>query len=198
MTEKKLLPLALFVLVSGCGIVGGVAPRIELGERPYQKLTWDDFQLVESSSDGIGASTSIFFGWSYSFTPTPSGGGYSARLSSITIESGMDKEKSWRVRDLRGGGLDLLLVHEQLHFDINEIQARKLRGMRLEEWGTGFGPTPEAAGANLTAKVEAIAKAALDEVQRLGEQYDTETAHGTNVDAQRRWAREIDAQFDSS
>ena len=198
MTMRKPLPLLLVALLAGCWIEGGVAPHVEVGERPYQKLTWDDYQLIDSSRDGMSAGTSTFFGWTYSWTPTLSGGGYSARLTSITIESGIDREKSWRVRDLGQGGLDLLLVHEQLHFDINEIQARKLRGMGLEEWGTGFGPTPDAAGADLTAKVEGIAKAALDEAQRLGDQYDTETAHGTNAEAQQRWAREIDAQFDPS
>ena len=196
MPVKKLSPLMFFALLYGCG-TGGVAPQVEVGERPYQKLTWDDFQLIDSSDSGMSAQTSTFIKWTFEWTVSRSGGGYVARPNSVTIDSGMDKESSWRVRSVPSRSLDLLLAHEQLHYDMNEIGARKLRAMSLEEWGTGFGFSRDAASADLSSKIGAITTAALDEIKRLADQYDSETSHGTNVEAQQRWTREIDAQIGS-
>lgn len=196
MTYKKLVPIMFVALLFGCG-TGGAAPHVEVGERPYKKLTWDDFQLIDSSDTGMSAQTGTFIGFSFEWTVSRSGFGFVARPTRVKIESGMDPANSWRVRDVRGGALDLLLAHEQLHYDMNEIGARKLRAMLLEEWGTGSGSTADAASADLNSKIGAITTAALDEIKRLGEQYDSETAHGTKVEAQRRWSRDIDGQIGS-
>jgi predicted secreted Zn-dependent protease len=78
--------------------------------------------------------------------------------------------------------------HEQLHFDIAELSARKLR-KKLSE---------------LKLTRERYAKqiqTAYDEVIEAGEAmqkaYDEETAHGLLRDEQERWAAEVKREMDA-
>lgn len=191
MSVKRLLPL---LLICGCGAIGE-PPSVEIGERPYQKLTWDDFQLTDSLPSGMSAQTGTYMRWGISYQVTRSSGGYTAILTKVTIESGINRENCFRVRDVPARSLDLLLAHEQLHYDLNEIYAQRLRTLTLNEWGTGFGPSADAAGEDLSSQVDSKGKAVLDDLQIINDQYDSETQHGTVVDAQQRWADEIADQL---
>jgi hypothetical protein len=77
-----------------------------------------------------------------------------------------------------------LLSHEQTHFDIAELAARRIRREfeRLKE----ICATPEATS-NMAEVIADIDR----ELQNEQERYDRETAHGTNVSRQRDWERRV-------
>lgn len=78
-----------------------------------------------------------------------------------------------------------VLRHEQAHFDIAEIYARKLYKAFVEEGVSGY---------NLR-DAESIYRKIFAEFQKCQERYDDETAHGTNVEEQKRWLRAIYVEF---
>jgi uncharacterized protein DUF922 len=77
---------------------------------------------------------------------------------------------------------DDLLRHEQLHFDLTELAARKIR--RELDRLVCLDPTNKAAVAKV---IEELERAWLAEQAR----YDQETDHGTDQPAQREWDRRV-------
>ena len=77
-----------------------------------------------------------------------------------------------------------LLEHEQLHFDIAEVTARKIAA-RFAEFK---GACSEAGGTDRIHEMVVLADRELQEEQQ---RYDRETAHGTNVRVQEQWKLKI-------
>lgn len=85
-----------------------------------QKLVWDNFK---SKTNNLGGSTVVAYthcGWEYSAI-TSSDPKVPVKIEIQTI---FNEDKSWK--DVKRID-DYVLVHEQKHFDIAEIHARKLR-----------------------------------------------------------------------
>jgi hypothetical protein len=84
-----------------------------------------------------------------------------------------------------------LLEHEQVHFDIAELMARKLR-KRFDELRDAC---------RAPGGTDVVAKAVVDADQDLQKQqarYDSECAYGMNLGAQRRWAERVARELDQS
>jgi hypothetical protein len=132
------------------------------------KLTWGDFQGKIDPSSPYSAST--VSGIVYTFHL--SGDGYSDSITAVFYRS-----ESW-VRLPK----DYALIHEQGHFDITEIFARKLR-KRLQ----AFIPKRGSLGQQLKrlyGEVEA-------ERVTMESLYDTETKHSVNHERQAEWNERI-------
>ena len=90
-------------------------------------------------------------------------------------------------QDARRSVLDLdmqLLEHEQLHFDIAELTARKIRA--------GFADFKNAcAEAGGTEPIQQMVAQADRELQEEQQRYDRETGHGVNARVQDQWKRKI-------
>lgn len=80
------------------------------------------------------------------------------------------------------------LRHEQTHFDITEVFARRLR--RTFSTARGLCPDRPKDARKLFDRLSR-------ESQAMQELYDDETAHGTAVDAQGRWSRAVATSLDS-
>jgi len=80
------------------------------------------------------------------------------------------------------------LKHEQTHFDITEVFARRLR--------RAFS-TVQAICPSHPKNARKLFERLSRESQSIQEQYDQETAHGTALDAQARWSRAVAASLDS-
>lgn len=76
---------------------------------------------------------------------------------------------------------DNVLAHEQLHFDISELYARKLR-FKLER--TAFTE-------NVKQEIREIYKKTLEELKEFQEKYDWETNFSRNLEAQKKWNAQI-------
>lgn len=184
-------------------------PRPTLTPRPEgpdiywtqgRKLTWDDFQGTPGSEDaaalsstGVGLKTDIR-------SDCTANGNYTctASLTNIRISAQFNKRESWVRPDARGH--DSILSHEQVHFDITEIFARKLRqsvatiGSRSATAATPATAQDQAVAALNSALDEAY-NANTDEQSAMQSQYDAETDHGRNGEAQSTWEQRIRNQL---
>ena len=133
-----------------------------------RQLIWDDFLAPAQKIGNTAALTVTHLGFSYHFI--------NGKLSYI-IECKFEKDRSW--------GLvknDWILGHEQGHFDIAEIYARKLF-KELNEY-TFNEKTFEK---DLTEIYQKVVKD-KDSFQQL---YDRETEHSKNKEKQEEWLKKI-------
>ena len=138
-----------------------------------KKLTWNDFKGVVPP-DAVPAATTAS-GISYK---------YSANLLHHEVQLDFEvnaffyPNESWYKPAVCN---DLILSHEQLHFDISELFARKMR-KRLTE--TSFSD-------NVKAEIRSIYKETLKELSDFQDRYDWETSFSRNREQQLRWNAQI-------
>lgn len=132
------------------------------------RLTWADFRGKVDANSSYSAST--VSGIVYRFNL--SGDGYSDSIMAVFYRG-----ESWvRIQNAEG------LVHEQGHFDITEIFARKLR-KRLQE----FVPRRGSLGRQLKQVYEEVERD-RDAMENL---YDKETKHSADSEQQAYWNEKI-------
>jgi len=133
-----------------------------------RKLTWDDFKAPPQKIGSTAALTTTHLGFSYSMT--------NGKVS-YKIECGFQKSRSW--------GLvknDWILKHEQGHFDIAEIFARKLY---KQVSGYKFDKN------TFQKDLDVIYKSVMDEKEKFQQQYDDETDYSRNKPKQEDWIKKI-------
>jgi hypothetical protein len=136
-------------------------------------LTWDDFQGTPLPKEG-GAETFAFLG----IKPGRE------NVYFTYLVAFFDKQKSWvERRDSLG------LVHEQAHFDIVEIFARK--------FNNEFKDFKMSADENILRRQNIRGNQIFNEMYDKQEQYDKETDHYSNQKEQVRWNKWIKKQLDS-
>lgn len=145
---KFMLLMQVFLLLSGCAQLPEYArPHImEIDNKQeglkngitYRQLTVDDFQALElpvhikPHAKSIGAHTcgQIRVAKDSKFTITRGYLNqqihYFGSIKYIVFEAVMDPECSWLNPDISGEKLEYVLEHEQIHFALMEIAARKL------------------------------------------------------------------------
>jgi len=174
----------LFFVV--CFLVGWHSVMAQ--ECPYDpNLEWSDFNEVPDNPDNdADAETSSGTNAEWEITYKSDGnGGYTATVSA-TVTSFFDKGGSWVEA---GAKTPELLEHEQYHMDISEYWARQ-----MEEALNGVsqgGSTPDEAMDLAEAEANRVADHMGNKCDELQEQYDEETDHGTNSDAQEDWCNKI-------
>ncbi len=136
-----------------------------------RKLTWNDFKApVPAVTRGASASTATSLHFSYSVK----GGNITYELNSY-----FNPAKSW-VKDKT----DLILGHEQGHFDIAEIYIRKLyQAVQAYTFNKKTYKT------DLRDIYQRIAK----EKDDFQNEYDAATHHSINVEQQKIWEAKIKA-----
>ncbi len=192
---------AAFVLVifMAIGLVATVAGIAQVPEHvPWsadQPISWQFF-LAPYPQDGClqaeAAAIHMTLNWSVSYVidyDTQNGNWYGYVDSSMTkVTNTMEPSLSWAAS--QGKTADVL-NHEQRHFDLNEVYARKL-GILLERPRVTGATTDEVRSA-LRKQINAVASAVLDKASQMQSLYDNDTAHGTNAAVQASWAAKIDA-----
>lgn len=140
-----------------------------------RRLTWEDFKEEPPLSDRVAATTAS--GISYQFSTSETRNGYTVDFE---ISTHFYPNKSWYKPELCD---EVILSHEQLHFDISELFARKLR---KELTTASF--THE----NVKRKIKVLYNqnnAALSDFQN---KYDTETNFSRNREQQLIWNEKIE------
>lgn len=142
------------------------------------KLNWSNFNGRPSNGHHADALTSgsIFF----SYTDNRDG------IYEISIIASFHPSESW-VRHKKGS--DYLLAHEQLHFDLTELYARKLREKVLSYHHTKK---------DFKKHYDKMFNEIYRELQHMQDLYDRETSHSLNKSAQKKWHQEIDAMLAQS
>jgi len=143
-----------------------------------RKLTWSDFKANPNlDSDAVALTASgITFGYSIKTS------GRRIIGFSTSVEAHFYPNKSWYLKEKDDA---YILMHEQLHFDITELYARKFREQltRLE------------VNQNIKdqmSKLHTVINEALNETQKV---YDAQSNHSINVEMQKQWKSFIVAEL---
>jgi len=72
---------------------------------------------------------------------------------------------------------EIVLAHEQLHFDITELHARKLR-YNIDTFKFSI---------DIKSEMNNLQIKANQELEAMQKQYDNETNYSINVDVQKKW-----------
>ena len=139
---------------------------------PAERLTWDDYLAKPSSSSDAAAITSTSLGLEYHVRDN---------VLSYTITCRFSKTRSWgKYRT------EYILDHEQGHFDITEIYARKLENA-IQEYK--FNPK------KFKTDLDNIYKEIVEEKEKVQNQYDLETDYSRNREKQAEWLKKIQKQL---
>ena len=135
-----------------------------------RKLNWEDFQGQGSKSE-YKAETHwrIYYDFQISLIQKK------PFLSDYNVRTEFSRNKSWVKQ---GGGSQQLLRHEQGHFDLAEIYARKFRA-RLDSLSFR---TP-----NYQNEIDSLFHLTLTHCDQVQNSYDLETEHGLVLQNQIKW-----------
>ena len=140
---------------------------------PGKKLTWSDFKGKPAKISNAAAITAS--GITYSFSAQ----GTKDRMElNFKVETHFYPNKSWYKPKLAN---PMILSHEQLHFDISEVYARKLRYILAKTTFTS----------NAKFEVKEIYKNILRELNDFQNQYDSETNFSRDTVQQLVWNEKI-------
>lgn len=137
-----------------------------------RRLTWDDFKATPVKMGNTAALTTTHLGFAYNVVN-----------GSVTyiIDCRFQKSRSW--------GLvknDWILSHEQGHFDIAEIFARKLK-KALD--GYEFNKS------TFKKDLDEIYNRVVKEKENFQQQYDDETNYSREKTKQEEWLKKIDSEL---
>jgi len=136
---------------------------------PSHRLSWADFKAAPPANSPIAATTAS--GIAYSFSAMQQG---SAMEVDCTVGAYFYPESSWHRPEVANANI---LSHEQLHFDISELFARKMRS-KIKV----FRFTSE-----VKAEMKGIYEEILRELRDFQTKYDDETNYSRDVEKQNEW-----------
>jgi hypothetical protein len=156
------------------------------GQEKNEKIKWDekrplkwaDFKAEPDTTNDYSANTNsgMSYSWNYS---TASG----KPVLEHEVFSNFYPNLSW-VKDIENE--EYLLAHEQLHFDISELHARKLR-KAIEEYEIARNIRQDLK--RIYSKIEA------DRVA-MQNQFDRETSHSENREAEMKWRKFVASELE--
>lgn len=140
---------------------------------PSRKLSWADYKARPNPDSDAAASTTTYLGINYNIT---------SKSFSYKIYSRFSKTRSWGLHKTA-----YILSHEQGHFDIAEIFARKLH-KKMSEY--------EFNKKTYNKDLEKIYRDVTKEKEDTQNQYDKETNHSINKTEQLLWLKKIAAMLE--
>jgi len=144
-----------------------------------RKLTWADFKGTPSGPHDFVASTNSGVSFSFSYKERNGVG-----TVDYTVLSNFYPALSWYRPDKVS---TYILEHEQMHFDISELCARKLR--------KGLADVPR--DRNFKENSESVYQQSEAERRQLQTRYDTESDHSNNREEEYKWRTYIAEQLEA-
>lgn len=177
-------------------IAAATAVCIGAAELPAGVVHWSDHPLCWSdfcATPPVGieqtnwvASPKLVISWSATFTATRKGTTWTSTVTSLTVTNYVDPASSWAVPSRTSAEA---LYHEQLHFNLHEVYRRllesTLRPMSCQA------STDSASLQALNSLLNSTSAAILGRAESAQLAFDSETAHGTNLQAQAVWEERI-------
>jgi Bacterial protein of unknown function (DUF922) len=157
------------------------SPDMSLLWSANRRLAWNDYQAKPPARHDVSALTS----YALSFDNDCDGGTYHVRIVAAFLQ-----EKSWvdpavlTQQDVSR----LTLEHEQTHFDLAELHARKMR-KAIAALTEPCRMTEE--------QRRAVVAPILDEDRNTQRRYDRETSNGRDLRWQTEWIRNVSIQLDA-
>lgn len=168
--------LLKYILVLGVGATlsfAGLQEEETIEWTPENKLTWKNFKGKIPRNVRAAATTAS--GISYEFSTRFEG---NEMMVDYTVLTYFYPTKSWYKPKLCN---DLTLIHEQLHFDISELFARKMRKQMDSTVFTN----------NVKAEVKKIYRKILNELSDYQNVYDDQTNFSRDKEQQLLWIKKI-------
>lgn len=164
--RRKATVAVIFFLTSLMAMAQTSKEFIEWNE--FYKLSWEDFQGKPGEESAGDAGTAV------KIKATPYRINKKIRYD---VHAYFSRAKSWSNETS-----DALLSHEQLHFDIAEVYARKIR-KKISELEKGDEGDIKVYNAAISAL--------LQESNEQDQRYDVETLHGAMTKKQQKWEKNI-------
>ena len=143
-------------------------PLIEWNQE--RKLSWADFKGKPDINTSKAALTYCSIHAQF---------GYDEKSLEYNITCRFDGNKSWgRIKN------DYILSHEQRHFDLTEVYARKLH-KELKEYRFSRNTVGD--------DINRIYQSVVTDLAKVQQQYDLETDHSRNYPGQLQWNNRIDS-----
>ena len=177
----------------------------------YRALTRKDFRAAQpppqarASADRLGAATCSYLlpdqeSLRIAATPRKRKDGtweYVAKPDRLHFTGAMDRRCSWWNDRQEQLPHDYVLAHEQIHFSLTEIHARRLNE-RADELVRRMTTVDRDANRAIAA-AEARLKRVLDEESRAllaqNDRFDSETSLGHRPEAQRKWQQRVEREL---
>ena len=183
---KKLIPLSILslLILSSFSFVKPTPSFHQKGLEgdtifwsPNTKLAWPDFQGTPPNHSSKAAVT--FSGITFDF--------HCDETCRLRIKTYFVRSQSWKkIED------DTILLHEQGHFDITEISARKFWQKIKSQHLDKIDPKN---GKKAYLSIKKIYQEQMNESDKLQEKYDTETDHSKIRKEQVKWLAWIKVQL---
>ncbi len=140
-------------------------------------LTWEDFKARPDLTNTYSANTNSGIGYSWNYS-TASG----SPVLEHEVTASFYPNRSW-VKQIEEK--EYLLAHEQAHFDISELHARKLRQALAQ-----YQP-----GRNIRQDLKRFYNQIESERVIMQNKFDKESAHSENYAAEMRWREFIQLEL---
>jgi hypothetical protein len=161
-----------FVLVAPF-LCGAQEKGEELLTWNIKRLEWSDYKGKPDPNSDAAASTATYLGIEYNVKN---------ENISYKVSCYFSKNKSWGLAKT-----EYILSHEQGHFDIAEVFARKLN-KRMKEYKLRRNTYKD--------DLEKIYNSILDEKERTQNLYDQETNYSRNKEQQAKWLKKIEKMLE--
>lgn len=221
MRLRGLVPITMALVCCGCA--NSDAPPIATYQEPgtidrsdtveYRTLTREDFHATTPPNEAKGvplhASAALIGAVRVDprsdvfVTQVKTGSDstlFEATARNLRFQAVMDPKASWWREDLDSTSTAYVLEHEQIHFAIFELEARRLNA-RIPEIATrirSVGQTSDEARNTANARLEEERRASNQEVMMRQSQFERETANGKLRDRQKEWWNRIQAELAST
>lgn len=167
---NRIYQIILVLILSSATVTAQDSNEELLEWNDSKKLTWADFKARPDEESDVAARTTTYLLFSYSVR---------SEGFSYTIESKFSKTRSWGLHKT-----SYILSHEQGHFDIAEVFARKLH-KKMNEYSFNR--------KTYQKDLKKIYQDILDEKEKMQNEYDKETNHSINKEKQADWLKKINA-----
>ncbi len=170
---QKLLKYLLLFLLIPVGVEAQDKDEELLNWNASRKLNWADYKASPDPGSDAAASTTTYLGIEYNITPNN---------FSYKIQSRFSRTRSWGLHKTA-----YILSHEQGHFDIAEIFARK-----LHQKMSAYKFNSKTFRKDLKKIYEEITK----EKEDMQNEYDKETRHSIHKGKQAEWLKNIEQMLE--
>jgi len=120
-----------------------------------------------------------------------------ASVLSLGFEARMDRSCSWWNSDLEAFPPDYVLQHEQIHFALVELEARRLNAdlLQIAERVKVTGTSREEVGRIASQRLRAVLEASKQNIIEISREFDEDTSMGHKPEQQTEWALRVEAEL---
>jgi hypothetical protein len=173
---------------------------------PYRELVREDFRGTGPPApyapyrDEVGAATCGLISPELQIRARRAGEEYEGYVENLRFTALMDRECSWWNEDNDADPEDYVLQHEQIHFALFELAARRLDAdaSEIASHLRARGATPRLAMEATEARLRELLEDTARELLARSQAFDEDTSLSLDREAQREWADRVERELAES